>query len=100
MAFAVEKRLTDGEVDWSNFPEWKTKPNKLRAHYGVLARVEGGQAIPERIYRAGAAVPGQRGHVGECAHWKCHDVEDGDSASTTCLLHCLSTFFTYFDDRC
>jgi hypothetical protein len=49
MAFAVEKRLTDGEVDWSNFPEWKTKPNKLRAHYGVLARVEGGQAIPERI---------------------------------------------------
>jgi hypothetical protein len=49
MAFAVEKRLTDGEVDWSNFPEWKTRPKKLRAHYEVLARVEGGQAIPERI---------------------------------------------------
>ncbi|TVU35000.1 hypothetical protein EJB05_16862 [Eragrostis curvula] len=49
MAFAVEKRLADGDVDWSKFPEWKTKPNKLRAHYEVLARVEGGQAIPERI---------------------------------------------------
>nr|XP_025877048.1 uncharacterized protein LOC4325501 isoform X2 [Oryza sativa Japonica Group] len=49
MGFAVEKRIADGEVNWSNFPEWKTKPKKLRAHYEVLARVEGGQAIPERI---------------------------------------------------
>ncbi|XP_062222487.1 protein TUNICAMYCIN INDUCED 1-like [Phragmites australis] len=49
MAFTVEKRLTEGEVNWSDFPEWKTKPKKLRAHYEVLARVEGGQAIPERI---------------------------------------------------
>jgi len=49
MAFAVEKKLAEGEVNWSNFPEWKTKPKKLRAHYEVLARVEGGQAIPERI---------------------------------------------------
>ncbi|KAG2600983.1 hypothetical protein PVAP13_5KG562100 [Panicum virgatum] len=46
---AVEKKLAEGEVNWSNFPEWKTKPKKLRAHYEVLARVEGGQAIPERI---------------------------------------------------
>jgi hypothetical protein len=49
MAFAVEKKLVEAEADWSNFPEWKTKPKKLRAHYEVLARVEGGQAIPERI---------------------------------------------------
>lgn len=49
MGFAVEKRIADGGVNWSNFPEWKTKPKKLRAHYEVLARVEGGQAIPERI---------------------------------------------------
>lgn len=49
MGFAVDKRLAEGDVDWSNFPEWKTKPKKLRAHYEVLARVEGGQAIPERI---------------------------------------------------
>ncbi|VAH64336.1 unnamed protein product [Triticum turgidum subsp. durum] len=51
MGFTVEKRIADGEVNWSNLPEWKTKPNKLRAHYEVLARVERGQAIPERIAR-------------------------------------------------
>ncbi|KAG8055283.1 hypothetical protein GUJ93_ZPchr0001g30457 [Zizania palustris] len=49
MGFEVEKRIADREVNWSNFPEWKTKPTKLRAHYEVLARVEDGQAIPERI---------------------------------------------------
>uniref|UniRef100_A0A0A9CSG5 Tunicamycin induced 1 n=1 Tax=Arundo donax TaxID=35708 RepID=A0A0A9CSG5_ARUDO len=49
MAFAAEKKIAEGEVNWSNFPEWKTKPKKLIAHYEVLARVEGGQAIPERI---------------------------------------------------
>uniref|UniRef100_A0ACD5W102 Uncharacterized protein n=1 Tax=Avena sativa TaxID=4498 RepID=A0ACD5W102_AVESA len=49
MGFTVEKSVADGEVNWSNLPEWKTKPKKLRAHYEVLARVERGQAIPERI---------------------------------------------------
>lgn len=49
MGFTVEKSIADGEVNWSDFPEWKTKPKKLRAHYEVLARVERGQAIPERI---------------------------------------------------
>jgi hypothetical protein len=84
-----EERLTDGGVDWPNFPEWKTKPNKLRAHYEVLARVEGGQAIPERIVQV---QPFQANEATlECAHWKCHDVEDGDCASTTCLLQSLST---------
>lgn len=49
MGFTVEKSIVDGEVNWSNLPGWKTKPKKLRAHYEVLARVERGQAIPERI---------------------------------------------------
>ena len=49
MGFTVEKRIADGEVNWSNMPDWKTKPKKMRAHYEVLARVERGQAIPERI---------------------------------------------------
>jgi hypothetical protein len=49
MAFTVEKKLAEGEVNWSNIPEWKTKPKRMRAHYEVLARVEEGQAIPERI---------------------------------------------------
>lgn len=49
MAFTVEKKLAEGDVNWSNIPEWKTKPKRMRAHYEVLARVEEGQAIPERI---------------------------------------------------
>jgi len=50
MGFDVEKNLLDGEFDWSRFPEWKTKPEKARAHYEVLARVEdNGKVIPERI---------------------------------------------------
>ncbi|XP_044977171.1 uncharacterized protein LOC123444506 [Hordeum vulgare subsp. vulgare] len=49
MGFTVEKQIADGEVNWSDLPEWRTKPKKLRAHYEVLARVERGQAIPERI---------------------------------------------------
>lgn len=50
MAFEVEKRLLEGDVDWSKFPEWRTKPKKATAHYEVLARVEeGGKVVPERI---------------------------------------------------
>jgi hypothetical protein len=52
-----EERLTDGGVDWPNFPEWKAKPNKLRAHYEVLARVEGGQAIPRGSCRCSRSRP-------------------------------------------
>lgn len=50
MGFAVEKNLLEGEMDWSNFPEWRTKPGKATAHFEVLARVEeGGNVVPERI---------------------------------------------------
>ncbi|ONK74515.1 uncharacterized protein A4U43_C03F7170 [Asparagus officinalis] len=50
MAFSVEKKLLEGDVDWSSFPEWKTKPDKAMAHFEVLARVdEGGKVVPERV---------------------------------------------------
>ncbi|RZR93195.1 hypothetical protein BHM03_00021639, partial [Ensete ventricosum] len=52
MGFAVEKKLLDreGEVDWSAFPAWKTKPEKAIMHFEVLARVEdNGRVVPERI---------------------------------------------------
>ena len=50
MRFAVEKKLLEGDGDWSNFPEWRTKPEKATAHFEVLARVEeGGKVVPERI---------------------------------------------------
>ncbi|XP_020582316.1 uncharacterized protein LOC110025950 [Phalaenopsis equestris] len=51
MSFFVEKKIADGDVDWSRFPSWKTKPEKVAAHFQVLARVEGGgrKVVPERI---------------------------------------------------
>lgn len=50
MGFSVEKKLLDNDVDWSHFPEWKTKPEKASAHFEVLAQVEeGGKVVPERI---------------------------------------------------
>lgn len=50
MYFSVEKKLADGDVDWSQFSSLKTKPEKATAHFEVLARVEGGRkVVPERI---------------------------------------------------
>ncbi|KAG0467224.1 hypothetical protein HPP92_018202 [Vanilla planifolia] len=52
MRFSVEKQLPEGEVnfDLSQFPSWKTKPEKVAAHFEVLARLEeGGKVVPERI---------------------------------------------------
>ncbi|XP_010939308.1 protein TUNICAMYCIN INDUCED 1 [Elaeis guineensis] len=50
MGFTVERSLLDLEVDWSGFPEWKTRPEKAMAHFEVLARVEdNGIVIPEKI---------------------------------------------------
>ncbi|KAG6536294.1 uncharacterized protein LOC122024461 [Zingiber officinale] len=50
MGFTVEKDLIGGEVDWSMFPTWKTKPEKSIMHFEVLARVEdSGRVVPERI---------------------------------------------------
>lgn len=50
MSFSVEKKLADGDADWSRFPSWKSKPEKATAHFEVLARVEGGKkVVPERI---------------------------------------------------
>ncbi|MQL77194.1 hypothetical protein Taro_009595 [Colocasia esculenta] len=50
LGFAMEKQILDGDVDWSSFPSWKTKPEKVRSHFEVLARVEeNGKIVPERI---------------------------------------------------
>ncbi|PKA65985.1 hypothetical protein AXF42_Ash010394 [Apostasia shenzhenica] len=50
MGFSMEKKLKEGDVDWSKFSSWKTKPEKAMAHFEVLARVEeGGKVVAERI---------------------------------------------------
>ncbi|KAJ1698328.1 hypothetical protein LUZ63_006840 [Rhynchospora breviuscula] len=50
MGFEVEKNLLEGQVNWDEYPEWRTRPQKGRAHFEVLARIEeGGKVVPERI---------------------------------------------------
>ncbi|XP_078175737.1 tunicamycin induced protein [Carex rostrata] len=50
MGFEIEKKLLEGEANWDKYPEWRTRPQKSRAHFEVLARVEeGGKIVPERI---------------------------------------------------
>ncbi|KAF5208065.1 hypothetical protein FRX31_002349 [Thalictrum thalictroides] len=43
MVFGVEKELKvgDGLVDWKAFSKWKTKPESVRMHIEVLAKVDG-----------------------------------------------------------
>ncbi|XP_074589618.1 protein TUNICAMYCIN INDUCED 1-like [Curcuma longa] len=50
IGFKIEKQIAEGEVDWSSYPEWRTKPEKSMAHFEVLSRIEeSGKIIPERI---------------------------------------------------
>ncbi|KAM3377445.1 hypothetical protein P3S68_009858 [Capsicum galapagoense] len=50
IGFGVEKKLKEG--DWFNlegYPEWRTKPENVRMHFEVLAKVDGDKVVPERI---------------------------------------------------
>ncbi|KAG6528539.1 hypothetical protein ZIOFF_010714 [Zingiber officinale] len=50
IGFKIEKQIAEGEVDWSSYPEWRTRPEKSTAHFEVLSRIEeNGKVIPERI---------------------------------------------------
>lgn len=50
LGFAVERMVSNMDVDWSGFPSWKTRPEKIRSQFEVLARVEeNGMIVPERI---------------------------------------------------
>lgn len=51
IGFGVEKKLKEGEdgFDWTGFPEWRTKPESVRMHFEVLAKVDGEKVIPERV---------------------------------------------------
>lgn len=50
MGFKVEKKIKEEEMDWSKYPEWRTRPEKVVAHFEVLGRVEdNGKVVPERI---------------------------------------------------
>lgn len=49
MGFGVEKlKEGDGHV-FEGFPEWRTKPETVRMHFEVLAKVDGDKVVPERV---------------------------------------------------
>ena len=50
LGFSVERLASAMDIDWSGYPLWKSRPEKLRTHFEVLARVEDdGKIVPERI---------------------------------------------------
>ncbi|GMI70584.1 tunicamycin induced 1 [Hibiscus trionum] len=50
IGFGMEKKLKEGDgFNLEGFPEWRTKPEKVRMHFEVLAKVDGEKVIPERI---------------------------------------------------
>ncbi|KAL1557862.1 Protein TUNICAMYCIN INDUCED 1 [Salvia divinorum] len=50
MGFVVEKKTGQGDgFDMSGFPAWRTKPQSVRMHFEVLAKVDGNKVVPERV---------------------------------------------------
>ena len=50
IGFRIEKKLKEGDgFDLEGFPEWRTKPETVRMHFEVLAKVDGEKVIPERV---------------------------------------------------
>lgn len=49
IGFAVEKKLKKVDGIWEGLPEWRTKPENVKMHFEVLAKVDGNKIVPERI---------------------------------------------------
>ncbi|CAN1167589.1 hypothetical protein LINPERPRIM_LOCUS18726 [Linum perenne] len=50
LGFGVEKKLKEGDgIVMEGFAEWRTKPESVRLHFEVLAKVDGEKVIPERV---------------------------------------------------
>lgn len=57
IGFGVEKKLSKGDVfDWEGFPEWRTKPETVRMHFEVLAKVDGDKVVPERVVQVNPVI--------------------------------------------
>ncbi|XP_047341541.1 uncharacterized protein LOC124945194 [Impatiens glandulifera] len=46
IGFGVEKKLKDELV---GYPEWRTRPETMRMHFEVLAKVDGDKVVAERV---------------------------------------------------
>ncbi|CAN0920909.1 hypothetical protein LINGRAHAP2_LOCUS32327 [Linum grandiflorum] len=50
LGFGVEKKLKEGDgIVLEGFADWRTKPESVRMHFEVLAKVDGKKVIPERV---------------------------------------------------
>ncbi|KAE9448415.1 hypothetical protein C3L33_19686, partial [Rhododendron williamsianum] len=49
MGFGVEKLKEGDGHEFEGFPEWRTKPETVRMHFEVLAKVDGDKVVPERV---------------------------------------------------
>lgn len=50
IGFGVEKKLKEGDgFNWEGYPEWRTKPETVRMHFEVLAKIDGEKVVPERV---------------------------------------------------
>ncbi|KAL2460355.1 hypothetical protein Adt_43775 [Abeliophyllum distichum] len=57
IGFGVEKKLRKGDgFDWEGFPEWRTKPETVRMHFEVLAKVDGDKVVPERVVQVNPVI--------------------------------------------
>ncbi|XVF45780.1 hypothetical protein PTKIN_Ptkin02bG0234000 [Pterospermum kingtungense] len=57
IGFGIEKKLKEGDgFDLQGFPEWRTKPETLKMHFEVLAKVDGDKVIPERVVQVDPVV--------------------------------------------
>ncbi|XP_058080569.1 protein TUNICAMYCIN INDUCED 1 [Magnolia sinica] len=87
IGFGVEKGLKEGDVDWSQFPEWRTRPEKVRMHFEVLAKVDGEKVVPERVVQVKDPV--------ELEDSIAPNVLTGNvSMSTTPIVHPAPKYFT------
>ncbi|XP_010444389.1 PREDICTED: uncharacterized protein LOC104727082 [Camelina sativa] len=51
IGFGVEKKLKEADLEGLRYPEWRTKPETMRMHFEVLAKVDGEKVIPENVMR-------------------------------------------------
>ncbi|KAK4799010.1 hypothetical protein SAY86_024375 [Trapa natans] len=49
IGFGVEKALKPGDALLEGMPVWRTKPEAVRMHFEVLAKVDGNKVVPERV---------------------------------------------------
>lgn len=56
IGFKVEKKLTGNLTEWEaqsqgQLPEWRTKPETMKMHFEVVAKVDGDKFVPERVFQ-------------------------------------------------